>query len=400
MNRAAPAIAGTKRPRSTLTGSGNSVPARNKKKKTPPYQYSAKGVQSSFTLRGGRWDKAEVQLICRKYQELPSTKIKQTLIDTIKATNFNNRFSFSRSGHFGRVVAAKTTDPKLSKRFVVKYNIREKNADAFLDEGQLQFRLKHPAVLECPGYASILGRSFLILPRLKRSLTDAFTAGLSDNPEERLRMSRETAEGLNYLHSLGLVHRDVSPNNVLLDRDKHCYIADFGSVIAIGRNNPARNIQPDDTTTVFRGKKICGKPLAGDLYSAPEQIFGDKVKVRWDIYGWGLILYSLLYGEFIWYSWTNHQRCKMHLCTAPSCKHILQRDNPQNPLRSFTSLPEMHKIDASLQLPSHQQKRQLEKFQELAETCLSLEPKDRPQSISQTLQKFHRLEEKFDELSA
>jgi serine/threonine protein kinase len=92
-------------------------------------------------------------------------------------------------------------------------------------------------------------------------------------------ITREAALALSYAHQQGVIHRDVKPENLMLDQDGHVHIIDFGV---------ARFLE--DTTLTYTGQLI-GTPL----YMSPEQITGRlELDSRTDIYSLGMVLYELL----------------------------------------------------------------------------------------------------------
>jgi serine/threonine protein kinase len=89
------------------------------------------------------------------------------------------------------------------------------------------------------------------------------------------------AAGLNYAHQRGVIHRDIKPDNVLFDGDNHPYLTDFGvakltesNVSATGRN-----------------------PIGSPAYLSPEQVEGEELDGRSDIYGMGVMIYEMLTGQ-------------------------------------------------------------------------------------------------------
>ena len=99
------------------------------------------------------------------------------------------------------------------------------------------------------------------------------------------RARGQVASALDAAHARGLVHRDVKPSNVLIDEQQareHCYLADFGITTT------ASDLQPADVS------QRCSGTLA---YVAPEQVRGDPVDGRADVYSLGCLLFECLTGE-------------------------------------------------------------------------------------------------------
>jgi YVTN family beta-propeller protein len=100
-------------------------------------------------------------------------------------------------------------------------------------------------------------------------------------PARALEIVSQVAGALDAAHAKGLVHRDVKPSNVLIDERGHCYLADFGLT----------------QSASDRGQATDGSLLGTVDYVAPEQIRGDEVAGRADIYALGCMLFECLTGE-------------------------------------------------------------------------------------------------------
>src|SRR5262249_2112611 len=101
-------------------------------------------------------------------------------------------------------------------------------------------------------------------------------------PGPALAFCSQVAEALDAAHERGLVHRDVKPSNVLVDERNHVYLADFGLT---------RRIVGADAPGVEAG------PLGPIDYIPPEQLRGEEVDGRADLYSLGCLLYECLTGE-------------------------------------------------------------------------------------------------------
>src|SRR5207248_6157366 len=118
-----------------------------------------------------------------------------------------------------------------------------------------------------------------------------------------LRIAAEFFEGLAAAHDLNVVHRDIKPHNVYLLAGGHVKILDFG--IAQGLD-PER---PDHTVT----QSIIGTPD----YMSPEQLLGQKIDARTDIYSAGVMLYELLTGALPFEAKDATERVTARLSKTP-----------------------------------------------------------------------------------
>jgi eukaryotic-like serine/threonine-protein kinase len=110
---------------------------------------------------------------------------------------------------------------------------------------------------------------------------------LHDTPnlpfERALNFARQLAEALAAAHAEGVVHRDLKPQNILVGKDDHVYVSDFGL---------AKSFE-DDAAGMTRTGAFLGTPR----YMSPEQVEGNPADQRSDLYSYGLILYEMATGE-------------------------------------------------------------------------------------------------------
>ena len=178
-----------------------------------------------------------------------------------------------------RPVALKLLHPDLA---------RSLGAERFLREIRTAARLQHPHILSVydSGAASEDGaeRLWFTMPYVEgETLRDRLRREPQLPVEEALRIAREVADGLDYAHRHGVIHRDVKPENILLS-ESHAMVADFGVSRAMAVNGDERLTES-------------GVAIGTPAYMSPEQASGEPVDARTDVYALGAVLYEMLAGE-------------------------------------------------------------------------------------------------------
>jgi serine/threonine-protein kinase len=108
---------------------------------------------------------------------------------------------------------------------------------------------------------------------------------------ELSRLGAEVCSGLTHAHERGVIHRDIKPHNILLDENGHAKVTDFGIARAL------------DTSQAT----LTGAYLGTALYSSPEQLQGQKVTPKSDVYSLGVTLYQAATGEAPLLRWHPHR---------------------------------------------------------------------------------------------
>jgi len=155
--------------------------------------------------------------------------------------------------------------------------------DRFEREIHILKRLDHPGVVRTLGHGVSEGRPFMAMEYVEGQDLSLFTTKLHQRPPreryDRCRaIGQALCEALAYLHEQGLVHRDLKPSNVLISRDDRVVLSDFGVV--------------KDTQDVTR--TAVGIVVGTLSFAAPEQLLGDPVDPRTDLFGLGGTLYYTL----------------------------------------------------------------------------------------------------------
>ena len=191
----------------------------------------------------------------------------------------------------GMATVYRALDLALEREVAVKVLPASLAADAeyvrrFRDEAKQVAALHHPHIVPIYGVGEERGHSYYVMPVLQGSLRNLLEQQDHLPPDEAIRLAQQIASALGAAHELGLVHRDVKPENVLLDADGNGLLTDFG----IARRLAAQH--GGDAPTLAG----TGLPVGTPQYMAPEQLRGEKVDQRADIYALGAMLYELLTG--------------------------------------------------------------------------------------------------------
>src|SRR5215210_7720991 len=196
-------------------------------------------------------------------------------------------------GWGGMSVVYVADDLRLKRRVALKLLATrlaedESFRDRFLRESELAASIDHPNIVPIYEAGTTEDILFIAMRYVEgRDLGERLQRG-SLEPADAIGILAQVASALDAAHARGLVHRDVKPSNVLLDTgarpdgSDHVYLADFGLTKRVSEESGAG----DD-----------GHLMGTIDYVAPEQIAGEEVDGRADVYSLGCVLYECLVGE-------------------------------------------------------------------------------------------------------
>jgi serine/threonine protein kinase len=262
------------------------------------------------------------------------------------------------AGGMGEVYLAQ--DTKLNRKVAIKFLPESLTADEqaikrLVREAQAAARLDHPNICTIHEVSEEDGRSFIVMQYIEGETLDS---GMRRKPltlSESLSIAAQVADALAEAHAHGIVHRDIKPSNIMITPRGKVKVLDFGLAKSIN-GDVAVDAEAQTATLLTQSGVVVGTVP----YMSPEQLRGERLDGRSDIFSYGTVLYEIIGGR----------RPFEAQSLAEITSAILMRDPP--PLQSNSNI-----------IPA--------KLESLILRCLEKEPAQRYQTMVELLVDLDRV---------
>jgi serine/threonine protein kinase len=196
---------------------------------------------------------------------------------------------FEKLGEGGMGIVYKAEDTKLKREVAIKFlpksfNVSEKDKQKLKTEAQIAAGLNHPNIATVYAIEESGDDTFIVMEYVQGS---ELKEVIRNSPQRKINLNDflnyaiQIAEGVNAAHKKGIIHRDIKSSNIMLSDDGRIRVMDFGLA----------QIHGDPLVT----KK--GSTPGTTAYMSPEQLRGEEVDFRSEIWSLGIVLFEMLTGQ-------------------------------------------------------------------------------------------------------
>ena len=247
----------------------------------------------------------------------------------------------------------KAQDPKINRLVAIKTirfsdefdeDVIKDIKERFFMEAEIAGKLSHPAIVTIHDVGDDRDLTYMAMEYLEGEDLEKFIIKENLLPIRTvLDVVAQIAEALDFAHGEGVIHRDIKPANVMLLKNGQVKVTDFGIAKAISSSKTKTGV-------------ILGTPN----YMSPEQIMGQKIDSRSDIFSLGVLFYQLLTGELPFHgdnlsgllyqiTQVKHASPKSYNQKVPKvCEQILDKAMTKDPAKRFRNAGEMAHIIRAL----------------------------------------------------
>src|SRR5215469_16106823 len=228
-------------------------------------------------------------------------------------------------GGMGAVFLAQQSRPKREVAVKVLLPMRPLTPNqlaAFLErfrrETDAAASMEHPNIIPVHEYGEREGLAYLVMPYVGGGTLRDELERCGPLPLEKVvNYLEQMAAAIDFAHEHGVIHRDIKPANIMITPEGRLLLADFGLVKIV-----------DDGKTPQVHITGVGAPVGTPDYMSPEQVIGEEVDIRADLYSLGVVLYQMVTGTTPFRGETPMQIAAQHLQVPPPSAQIMRPDLP------------------------------------------------------------------------
>jgi len=184
----------------------------------------------------------------------------------------------------------------------------------FMREAKIQARLNHANVVNVHNLLELNGRLLLVMEFVEGQTLNKLVQDRGALPvPEAIKIAQQVLNALEFMHARGVVHRDLKPSNIMITPDNGVKVTDFGIAKAVTE----------------KGQTRTGVRLGTLWYMSPEQIKGQAVDARSDLYAFGITLFQMVTGKIPFFGSSDFEVMKGHMETPPPRPANIKKDIPK-----------------------------------------------------------------------
>ncbi|HJP58419.1 MAG TPA: protein kinase, partial [Gemmatimonadaceae bacterium] len=214
--------------------------------------------------------------------------------EVVIGTTVSHYTILEKLGEGSAGIVYKAEDLALGRAVALKVLPPERSSDGsavlgFQHEARIASTLSHPNICAIYEIAEHDGQQFIVMELLDGELLSDTIAGKPLPIDRAIDLGIQLADALDAAHGEGVIHRDIKPSNIVVTKRGHAKILDFGLALLTVTSS---------TSTRHRTTQAYGSSTAGTApYMSPEQVRGDELDVRSDLFSIGSVLYEMLTGR-------------------------------------------------------------------------------------------------------